>query len=388
MGLVGFVLRRLMAAIPAVAALVVATFVIMRVLPGDPAVFFASSPVPTAEETAYVRQKFGLDRSLPEQLLIYLRDIGSADLGKSFTTGRPVLTELRERLPASLELAIVALFLALAVSIPLGVAAAIWSGSPLDHIARVVSSIGVSMPTFVTGLILTYVFFLWLGLAPEPVDRIDMFITAPPRITGFLLIDSTLSGDWIALRSAAGRLVLPSVTMAIFVLSPLTRMTRSAMLGVLSSDFVRTARAMGLSDRTVYVRYALRNAMLPVLTTIGIVFSTMLGSNVLVERVFGWPGVGSFALNALLASEILPRIRPAGQCGVVWHYTRPPILSIEYEMDVFGGVREIVIPTAASETPLRAINLRACDRKADMRRITTSCAHEGRQDRRPRLLRD
>ncbi len=279
MGLVGFVLRRLMAAIPAVAALVVATFVIMRVLPGDPAVFFASSPVPTAEETAYVRQKFGLDRSLPEQLLIYLRDIGSADLGKSFTTGRPVLTELRERLPASLELAIVALFLALAVSIPLGVAAAIWSGSPLDHIARVVSSIGVSMPTFVTGLI---------------------------RITGFLLIDSTLSGDWIALRSAAGRLVLPSVTMAIFVLSPLTRMTRSAMLGVLSSDFVRTARAMGLSDRTVYVRYALRNAMLPVLTTIGIVFSTMLGSNVLVERVFGWPGVGSFALNALLASDYAP----------------------------------------------------------------------------------
>lgn len=306
MGLLSFLLRRLMAAVPAVGVLVVATFVIMRVLPGDPAVFFASSPVPTAEETAYVRQKLGLDHSLPEQLLVYLKEIGTADLGMSFTTGRPVVTELRERLPASLELATVALLLALIVSIPLGVMAAIWSGSPLDHIARVVSSIGVSMPTFVTGLILTYVFFLWLGLAPEPVDRIDMFIVAPPRITGFLLIDSTLSGDWTALRSAAGRLVLPSVTMATFVLSPLTRMTRSAMLGVLSSDFVRTARAMGLSDRTVYVRYALRNAMLPVLTTMGIVFSTMLGSNVLVERVFGWPGIGSFALNALLASDYAP----------------------------------------------------------------------------------
>lgn len=306
MGLMTFLFRRLMAAIPAVGALVVATFLIMRVLPGDPAVFFASSPVPTAEETAYVRQKLGLDRSVPEQLLIYLRDIGSANLGMSFTTGRPVLTELTERLPASLELAIAALLLAIAVSIPLGVAAAIWAGSPLDHAARVISSIGVSMPTFVTGLILTYVFFLWLGLAPEPVDRIDMFITVPPRITGFLLIDSTLSRDWIALRSAAGRLVLPSVTMAIFVLSPLTRMTRSAMLGVLSADFVRTARAMGLSDRTVYIRYALRNALLPVLTTMGIVFSTMLGSNVLVERVFGWPGIGSFALNALLASDYAP----------------------------------------------------------------------------------
>jgi ABC-type dipeptide/oligopeptide/nickel transport system permease component len=306
MGLVIFVLQRLIAAIPAVGALVVATFLIMRVLPGDPAVFFASSPVPTAEEIAYVRQKLGLDRSVPEQLLVYLKDIGAANLGMSFTTGRPVLTELMERLPATLELTIAALLLAVSVSIPLGVAAAIWSNSPLDHAARVISSIGVSMPTFVTGLILTYIFFLWLGFAPEPVDRIDMFIAAPPRITGFLLIDSTLSCNWIALRSAAGRLVLPSATMAIFVLSPLTRMTRSAMLGVLSADFVRTARAMGLSDRTVYIHYALRNALLPVLTTMGIVFSTMLGSNVLVERVFGWPGIGSFALNALLASDYAP----------------------------------------------------------------------------------
>jgi len=306
MGIASFFLRRLVAATAAIAALVMATFLIMRVLPGDPAVFFASSPVPTAEETAYVRHKFGLDRSLPAQLLIYVEDIGRADLGTSFTTGRPVLTELRERLPASLELAMVALLIAIVVSIPLGVTAAIWKGSPLDHFARIVSSIGVSMPTFVTGLLLIYVFFLWLGVPPEPVDRIDMFIAAPPRATGFLLIDSILSGNWDALQSAAGRLILPSVTMAIFVLSPLTRMTRSAMLGVLSSDFVRTARAMGLSDTTVYVRYALRNALLPVLTMMGIVFSTMLGSNVLVERVFGWPGIGSFALNALLASDYAP----------------------------------------------------------------------------------
>ncbi|NPU13419.1 MULTISPECIES: ABC transporter permease [Bradyrhizobium] len=301
-----FFVRRLLAAVPAICTLVVATFLIMRVLPGDPAAFFASGPVPTAEETAYVRQKLGLDRTVPEQLLIYVKDIARADLGMSFTTGRPVLTELRERLPASLELAVTALLLALAISIPLGVMAAIWRGSPVDHLARVISSIGVSMPTFVTGLLLTYVFFLWLGLAPEPVDRIDMFIAAPPRLTGFLLIDSSLSGRWDALQSAAGRLVLPSITMAIFVLSPLTRMTRSSMLGVLSSDFVRTARAMGLSDVTVYIRYALRNALLPVLTTMGIVFSTMLGSNVLVERVFGWPGIGSFALNALLASDYAP----------------------------------------------------------------------------------
>jgi peptide/nickel transport system permease protein len=162
------------------------------------------------------------------------------------------------------------------------------------------------MPTFVTGLILIYVFFLQLGIAPEPVDRIDIFIAQPPRISGFLLVDSLLAQNWEALSSAAQRLALPSITMAIFVMSPLTRMTRSAMIGVLNADFIRTARAMGLSDWTIYVRYGLRNALLPVLTTGGIVFSTMLGSNVLVERVFGWPGIGGFALNALLASDYAP----------------------------------------------------------------------------------
>jgi peptide/nickel transport system permease protein len=304
--LISFILRRLLAAAPTLLALVVATFLIIRVLPGDPAIFFASSPVPTAEEITYVRQKLGLDKPVPQQLVIYMSDVASGDLGTSFTTGRPVLTELLERLPASLELALVALLLAVGVSVPLGMTAAIWSGSPLDHAARAISSIGVSLPTFVTGLILIYVFFLQLGIAPEPVDRIDIFLAQPPRVSGFLLVDSLLAHDWEALSSAAQRLALPSLTMAIFVLSPLTRMTRSAMIGVLNADFIRTARAMGLSDWTIYVRYGLRNALLPVLTTGGIVFSTMLGSNVLVERVFGWPGIGGFALNALLASDYAP----------------------------------------------------------------------------------
>ncbi len=306
MTLLLFIIRRVLAAIPAVVGLVVVTFVIMRLLPGDPAVFFASSPVPTAEEVAYVRLKLGLDRSIAEQLVRYVIDVGSGNLGTSFTTGRPVMTELLERLPASLELALVALFVAIGVSLPLGMAAAIWSGSALDHMARAISSVGVSLPTFVTGLILIYVFYFLLGMAPEPVDRIDLFTLQPARITGFLLIDSALAGNWQALSSAAGRLVLPSMTMAIFVLSPLTRMTRSAMIGVLHADFVRTAQAMGLGSGAIYFRYALRNALLPILTSVGIVFSTMLGSNVLVERVFGWPGIGNFALNALLGSDYAP----------------------------------------------------------------------------------
>jgi peptide/nickel transport system permease protein len=133
-----------------------------------------------------------------------------------------------------------------------------------------------------------------------------MFVMQPPRVTGFLLIDTVIAGNWEAFWSAAERLALPAMTMAIFVMSPITRMTRSAMVGVLNADYIRTARAMGLSDWSVYVRYGLRNALLPVLTTVGIVFSTMLGSNVLVERVFSWPGIGNFALTALLASDYAP----------------------------------------------------------------------------------
>jgi len=297
---------RLLGSLPALFGVVVFTFLLMRVLPGDPAVFFASGPNAGEAEIQAIREQMGLDRPIPEQLVRYLGDIAKGRLGRSMGTGQPVVTDLANRLPASLELTFTALLLALSLALPLGIAAALAPNSALDHAVRMLCTLGVCIPTFVSGLLLIYAFYYLAGLAPDPTGRIDIFASQPPHVTGFLLIDSALAGDWEAWRAAASQLVLPATTMALFVLAPLARMTRAAMLAVLTSDFVRTGEALGLSRRRVVLVYALRNALLPVITIMGIVFSTMLGANVLVEKVFSWPGVASYALDALLASDYAP----------------------------------------------------------------------------------
>jgi peptide/nickel transport system permease protein len=298
--------RRLLAALPILAGVIVFTFVLMRLLPGDPAVFFASSPNAGPEEVAALRKKLGLDRSLPEQLVFYLRDLAQGDLGKSLTTGQAVSADLLDRLPASLELTAAAFLLAIAIAIPLGVVAGTRPNSLIDHATRVLSTAGVSMPTFVTGLVLIYVFYYLLGIAPDPTGRIDPFILAPPRVTGFLVVDSLLNRNAEQLGATLRALALPAITMALFAIAPIARMTRASMLGVLSSDFIRTARALGLSRTRILVAYALRNALIPVITTLGMVLSYMLGANVLVEKIFAWPGIGSYALDALVASDYAP----------------------------------------------------------------------------------
>jgi peptide/nickel transport system permease protein len=285
---------------------VVITFVLMRVLPGDPAVFFASGPSAGQAEIDALRHKMGLDQPMPVQLLHYLGDVATGDLGRSLTTGQPVVADMERRLPASLELTFTALAIALTLSVPLGVFAALKPGSPVDHLVRMLCTLGVCVPTFVSGLLLIYAFYYLLGWAPDPTARIDIFASTPPDITGFYLIDFALAGDWEGWCAAARQLLLPAITMALFVLAPLARMTRASMLAVMGSDFIRTARSLGLPAYRVIIGYALRNALLPVLTITGIVFSTMLGANVLVEKVFSWPGVASYALDALLASDYAP----------------------------------------------------------------------------------
>ncbi len=298
-------LRRLLAALPNLVGVVVITFILTRALPGDPAAYFAGGAA-SAEAIEQVRAQLGLDRSLPEQFVAYVAALARGDLGLSLTTGQPVLQELLLRLPASLELVLLALLLACAVALPLGVLAATRPGSWIDQLCRIVTTAGVSLPTFFTGLLLAYVFYFLLGWAPSPLGRLDPMFSPPPQISGLYLIDAALAGDaalwWASLR----QLILPVATMAIFVLAPIARMTRASMLAVLSSDFVRTARASGLSAPTVLVSYALRNALLPVVTTLGMVFGFMLGSSVIVEKVFGWPGVGSYAIDALTASDYAP----------------------------------------------------------------------------------
>ncbi len=297
---------RLAGSLPALFGVVVFTFLLMRVLPGDPAIFFASGPNAGEAEIQAIRVQMGLDKPIPEQLVRYLLDIGQGRLGRSMGTGQAVTTDLANRLPASLELTFAALLIALACALPLGITAALRPNSLIDHGVRLICTLGVCVPTFVSGLLFIYVFYYLLGLAPDPTGRIDIFASQPPSITGFLLVDAAIAGDWEAWHSAASQLILPACTMALFVLAPLARMTRAAMLAVLTSDFIRTGDALGLSRRRVVLVYALRNALLPVITIMGIVFSTMLGANVLVEKVFSWPGVASYALDALLASDYAP----------------------------------------------------------------------------------
>src|SRR6056297_58739 len=293
---------RMLQAVPVVIGVVVISFLLTRALPGDPAVYFAGAAADEAS-IAQIRAELGLDRSLPVQFLNYAGDLAQGDLGRSLSTGQPVAADLARRLPASLELTLCALLLSCGIAIPLGVLAATRSGSWVDHLCRVIVTAGVSMPTFFTGIVLIYVFYYLAGIAPSPLGRLDFIYLSPDHVTGFYLIDAALMSDWETWRGAAKQLVLPATTLALFTLAPIAPMTRAAMLTALSSDFIRTARAAGLSSGTVLDAYAFRNALLPVVTTLGMVFSFALGANVLVEKVFAWPGIGSYAVEALVVSD-------------------------------------------------------------------------------------
>lgn len=296
---------RLLAALPNLVGVVIITFILTRALPGDPAAYFAGGAA-TQEAVEQVRKQLGLDRPLVEQFFLYVAGLAQGQFGTSITTGQPVLQELLTRLPASIEMIVLALALSCAIALPLGVMAATRPGSWIDQLCRLITTAGVSLPTFFTGLVLAYVFYFLLGWAPSPLGRLDPMYSPPPQLTGLYLIDALLVGDLALWWASFKQLILPTVTMALFVLAPIARMTRASMLSVLSSDFIRTARASGLTSTTVLVRYALRNALLPVVTTLGMVFGFMLGSSVVIEKVFGWPGVGSYAIDALTASDYAP----------------------------------------------------------------------------------
>ena len=293
---------RLMQSIPVVIGVVVISFLLTRALPGDPAAYFAGGAA-DPESIEEVRVSLGLDKPLIQQFFIYVADLLQGDLGQSLHSGQPVATDLANRLPASLELTLSALLISCLIGIPLGILAATRPGSLVDHLCRLLVSAGVSLPTFFTGIVLIYVFYFLLGIAPSPLGRLDFIYIAPPHVTGFYLIDAAIAGDWSTWWAALRQLILPAVTLALFTLAPLARMTRAAMLSSLSSDFIRTARAAGLDSRKILFGYAFRNALLPVVTTLGMVFSFTLGANVLVEKVFAWPGIGSYAVEALVVSD-------------------------------------------------------------------------------------
>ncbi len=296
-------LRRVAGAVPSLIGVVVVTFLLSHALPGDPAVLFAG-PAADAASVAQVRAHLGLDRSLPVQFLSYVHALLSGDLGQSLSTGQPVLTDLVQRLPASLELTLVALVFAIGVAVPLGILAATRPNSWIDHLCRATVTIAAAFPTFFVALLMVYVCYFLLHLAPEPLGRLnDINYDAPPTITGFYLIDAAVAGEWTTFRGALAQIILPAVSLGLFALAPIARITRAAMLTLLGSDFVRTARACGLSRRKILITYAFRNALLPVVNVLGLVFSFVLGSNVLIEDVYGWPGVGAYAVKAVIQSD-------------------------------------------------------------------------------------
>jgi len=293
---------RVLQSVPSIIGIVVISFALTRALPGDPAVYFAGD-IADEESIQLIREQLGLNRSWLEQLGIYAANLVQGNLGMSLNTGRPVSEELLERLPASLELTLFGLGLAIIVAVPLGILAATRPGSWVDQLCRILVTAGVSVPTFFTGLLLIYIFYYLLGWSPSPLGRLDILYLSPPQVTGFYLVDSLLAKDTETFWAAFKQLLLPAITLGLFALAPLARMTRGAMLNALGSEYVRTARANGLSQTTILITYALKNASLPILTVLGMVFSFLLGANVLVEKVFSWPGIGSFAIEALIASD-------------------------------------------------------------------------------------
>lgn len=296
-----FILRRMGASLFVLIGLSIITFALARVVPSNAAALYIG-PRARPEDIERVTKQLGLDQPLPVQYLIYMRDVLHGDWGTSIGSKRPVLQEIGDRLPATLELLFTAMLIAVLVGVPLGVLSARGQGKPFDVLVRSGSIIGVSMPAFFLGLLLQMLFFRELSLLPlsGQVDADLRFTNPLQHITGFLLIDSILTGNWLALKDAALHLILPAITLAAYPIGLVARMTRGTMLEVLGQDYVRTARAYGLRERFITYRYALKNAIGPTLTVIGLTFAYSLTGSFFVEIVFNWPGMGQFTVRSLL----------------------------------------------------------------------------------------
>ena len=299
------IVRRLLFAIVQLLGASIIIFGIVRLLPSDPATAILGSSV-GEEQVEALRERLGLDKSIPEQYWIWLTDLFHGDLGRSWFTSNSVIDDLAQRLPATLELILIALFVSVVILIPLGVITARKSQSIYSKVVdKTVFSYGMlsgATPDFWLGLVLLFVFWVQLGWAPAPLGRIDLSVDAPDAVTGFLLIDSTIQGNWSALNSALGHLVLPVFVLAFVYGAPLLKMTRNTVARMLESDFVEQGRAAGLSDRTL-TRMAVKNSLPPVITLTGVVFGYVVGGAVLVETVFSWGGVGQYAVQSIANAD-------------------------------------------------------------------------------------
>jgi len=291
-------IRRLLSSLFVVWGVVSLVFLIGRVLPGDAAAL-ASGPVGDPEILEATRGRLGLDEPLYRQYGIYLSELVRGDFGVSLISRQPVLTELAARLPASLELILTALLLSVIAGGALAVLGAKRRGGFFDRLGAALSVAGVALPSFLIGVLLVLVFFLLVPIAPAPLGRIDIFLSPPREITGFLVLDSLLSADWRVLGSAISHLVLPAISLALPTLAPLLRILRPSIASALASDGVQAARLAGVPPGRLWVRYLLPLASLPSLHLLASTLGYLLSGAVLVERIFGWNGVGSYAVEAI-----------------------------------------------------------------------------------------
>ncbi len=303
-----YIARRLVGLIPVLLGISLLVFAFLHLIPGDPATVMLGERG-TVEKIAELNAKLGLDRPLPEQYLYFLKNLVTGDLGSSIINLVPVRDELIQRWPATFELALAAMLVAVLIGVPLGILAAVRKNSGWDNTATIVSLLGVSLPVFWLGLLLKYLFAVNFHILPASA-RVESNDLQP--ITGFYLVDSLLRGNWVIFGDVFSHLVLPAVALGTIPLAIISRITRSAMLEVLSQDYVRTARAKGVTERVVVWRHALKNALLPVITIIGLQFGTLLGGAILTETIFAWPGIGSY-----LYDGISNRDYPVVQGGVI-----------------------------------------------------------------------
>lgn len=295
-----FILRRLILLIPVFLGISVITFVISHVVPGDPARLAAGLEA-REEQVERVRRELGLDQPLWVQYAAYLGGLMRGDLGRSIYNQKPVAENLRTFFPATFELASAALLVALALGIPLGVVSAVHRNRAIDQFSRVVALLGIAFPVFWVGIVLLLVFYFRLGWFPGGGRAEAIILLQQPHapITGLLTVDALLAGNWPVWRDALWHLVLPAFCLSLSPLARVTRMTRTTMAEVLAEAYVTTARAKGLWERRVVYKHALRNALIPTVTLVGIASGYLLGGSVLVETIFSWPGLGRYAFDAI-----------------------------------------------------------------------------------------
>lgn len=295
-----YLIRRIIESIPVVFGVSVLVFLLLRLIPGDPAIALLGERA-SAENVAAIRERLGLDKPLPEQYVIWVSRLLQGDLGNTVRGNISIANELRSRFPATVELALVAITLSTAIGVPLGILSAVRRNSVIDTATMFGALLGVSIPIFVLGLLLIYLFGVQFRLLPF-IGRIDATMQVETR-TGLLVVDSFLSGNWAALSSALRHLILPALTLFTIPLAIIARITRSAMLEVLNQDYIRTARAKGLAERPVIFTHALRNALLPVITIIGLQLGTLLSGAVLTETIYAWPGIGKWLFDSIVARD-------------------------------------------------------------------------------------